>query len=139
MSWLGEKVVENTLWVGDQGAWAQFRATHLLSRHEMRAVSRGIPRETPGRLGLAALLPIARGAGHMQSGLGSEVVSPERAKNPHPWGGKGRWDFSWGRNRTPPAGNNGSESLNNPSPVDEGTQHPGDRRVKSAPGKRVLI
>lgn len=60
-------------------------------------------------------------------------------ENPHPWGGKRRWDFSWGRNRTPPAGDNGSRSLDNSTPVDGGTQHPGDRRVKSALGKRVLI
>lgn len=29
--------------------------------------------------------------------------------------------------------------LNNSTPVDEGTQHPGDRRVKSALGKTVLV
>lgn len=43
MSWLGEKVLENVPWVGEQGAWAQFRTAQLPSRREMRVASRGIP------------------------------------------------------------------------------------------------
>lgn len=71
--------------------------------------------------------------------LEAKLVHGRGLANPHPQGGKRRWDFSRGRNRTLPALDNGCKSLNNSTPVEEGTQHPGDRCVKSAPGKRVLI
>lgn len=90
------------------------------------------PEGSPGDPGVQGLAARLRGAGG-----GSRACSPfweaqlvhlSGLENPHPWGGKRRWDFSWGQNRTPPARDNGSKSLNNPTPVDEGTQHPGDRR-----------
>ena len=97
----------------------------------------------PGRSRRARPAAEPRGApvGRPQAGpvLEAQSVHLRGLENPHPWGGKRRWDFSWGRNRTLPAGDNGSRSLHNSTPVAEGTQHPGERRVKSALGKRVLI
>ena len=102
----------------------------------------GIQRD-PGRPRCAGPAAELRGAGvgRPQAGpvLEAQPVHLRGLENRHPWGGKRRWDFSWGRNRTLPAGDNGSRSLHNSTPVAEGTQHPGDRRVKSALGQRVLI
>lgn len=95
----------------------------------------GIPGDPSAQAWQPRRVAWGQGSRHTGPGLGSKVGSPERAGKPAPWGGKRRWDFSWGRNRTPPAGDNGSTSLNNSTPVEEGTQHPGDRRVKSARGR----
>lgn len=118
MSWLGEKVLENVLWVGEWGAWAPFRTAQLPSRREMRVACRGSPETpacTPGSRGLRLGLGAAR---HIRPGLGSRVVSAESPRKPSPWGGKRRCYFSWGRNRTLPARDNASKSPNNSTPVD---------------------
>lgn len=83
MSWLREKLLENTLWVGEQGAWAQFRTAQLPSRREMRAAYRGDP-QRPWRAGLAAKLPGAGGAGVPGLVLEAKLVHLRGLENPHP-------------------------------------------------------
>lgn len=119
-------------WVGELGAWAQFRTIQLPSRRETQHESsiQREPRETPAnrRAGPGSRAACSWGElSTLRLALEAKLFHLRGLENAHPGGGKRRWDFSWGRNRTPPARDNGSKSLNNSTPVDEGTQHPGDR------------
>lgn len=117
MSWLGEKVLENVAWVGEWGAWARFRTAQFPSRREM-GVAEGSPETLACRPGSRGLGLGLRAARHTRPGLGSGVASAESPREPSPWGGKRRWYFSWGPNRTLPARDNASKSPNNSTPVD---------------------
>ena len=100
MSWLGEKVLETALKVGEQGTWAQFRTDQLPSRRETRAASRGIP----GDPGVPGRQPSCGGRGGETAGwpsLGSAAGSPERAGKPSPLGRKKKMGFLLGSEQDP--------------------------------------